>query len=58
MSRNEDIDIRVVDVSPALAGDQDYLETAAIRGFLKWDIDLAPAGTEAASGVDQVADAR
>lgn len=49
VSRNEDIDIRVVDVSPALAGDQDYLETAAIRGFLKWDIELAPAGTEAAS---------
>jgi len=49
VSRHEDIDIRVMDVSPALATDQEYLETAAIRGFLKWDIELAPAGTEAAS---------
>lgn len=49
VSRDEDIDVRMVDVSPELATDQTYLDTAAVRGLLKWTVDLAAAGTQGAS---------
>jgi uncharacterized protein (TIGR02231 family) len=49
VSRDEDIDVRMIDVSPGLATDQTYLDTAALRGLLKWTVDLAPAGAEGAS---------
>ncbi len=49
VSRNEDIDVRVVDASPEVAKDQKYLDTAAVRGLLKWNIELAPSGTKGAS---------
>jgi uncharacterized protein (TIGR02231 family) len=49
VSRNEDIDIQVLDVSPDFATDPEYLETAAVRGLLKWNIELTPTGTTGAS---------
>ncbi|MEE2895180.1 MAG: mucoidy inhibitor MuiA family protein [Planctomycetota bacterium] len=46
VSRDGDIEVRVVDVSPALATDEAYLDLAARQGLLKWVVDLGAAGSE------------
>jgi uncharacterized protein (TIGR02231 family) len=46
VSRDGDIEVRVVDVSPELARDEAFQEIAARQGLLKWQVDLQPAGNE------------
>ena len=43
-----DIEVRVVDVEPALAGDETYLDLAGKQGLLKWMLTLTPRGTAGA----------
>ena len=46
VSLDGDIEVRVVDVSPAMADDRDFLEEESKQGLLKWLLQLAPAGAE------------
>ena len=48
VSLDGDIEVRVVDVEPALAGDETYLDLAGKQGLLKWMLTLTPRGTAGA----------
>ncbi len=47
VSRDGDIEVRVVNADPPLATDQAYLDTDAKLGLMKWTIDLAPGAERA-----------
>ena len=47
VSRDGEIEVRVVDLQPPLATDRDYLDTDARLGLMKWTIDLAPGAERA-----------
>ena len=49
VSRDEGIEIQVVDADPPMADDAVHRGLAARRGLLKWVIELGPAGTPEAS---------
>lgn len=49
VSREEDIEVRIVDASPPVADDAVYRGLAARRGLLKWVVELGPAGSESSS---------
>ena len=48
VSRDGDIEIRVVDVEPALSADDAFRELAERQGFLKWNLTLQPRGSAGA----------
>lgn len=48
VSLDGDIEVRVVDVSPAMVGDPDFLEQESKQGLLKWTLQLDPAGSDGA----------
>jgi uncharacterized protein (TIGR02231 family) len=48
VSRNSDIEVRIADVSPGLATDKEYVETAKEQGLLKWVLTLDPKGSPGA----------
>ena len=50
VSLDGDIEVRVIDVSPALASDDAYRQLAEKQGLLKWVLNLQPRGT---SGAEQ-----
>jgi uncharacterized protein (TIGR02231 family) len=48
VSRNSEIEVRLADVSPALATDKAYVETEQEQGLLKWVLTLDPKGSAGA----------